>query len=243
MVREFVRWTLLPGALLTAPLGACLQPVVHPTRIEPLGSLSFGASLQTVLDSTIEDGRKISTVTALSFGLSAGFRDTLRDGIASRVSLGAGTGGAYGGIYLEMPRSWLSEWDVGSGAMVYLGEMKAVHPYIQLGYQAPETIAPFVSVGSYLVTNTPGDRVRPAITFGASIDRFDGSQHAATGIFWLSVLTGATRVESTNCVVICFPDRGFFPGTMFLIGLSSNVNVSLPGSGGPRYPSPFPPRR
>lgn len=230
-------------AVLVVSLGACLQPVVHPTRIEPGLELTFGTSIHLALDSVGNHEQTLRRGIGYAVGLAISARDTLRDGVASRFAFGAGTTGLYGGGYFELPRSIFGDWDAGLGTTVFFDGLNAVMPYVQAGFNWTETVAPFVSLGTYLMQEDVGRRVRPALTFGASLHAPFGRRKSTAGVLYSTILFNASDHQGASCPLECGSDP-YLDGTFLILGFGSSIRLNLPGTGGPPgYSRPNPARR
>lgn len=242
MDRWLVRRARTVPLILAPLLEACYPVTAHSTRVEHGLHLTMGMSAQVTFDSTASDGEKDAIRPSMAVGLAAGFSDSLRDGVSTRVALGFGPATQFADLYFEAPRSALGDWDAGIGATAQWIGANAVIPYVQAGREIGSDVAFFGSLGLALFnTDSLGKQRRTAATVALSVKgrRASPFSRAATSVVYLTVLPGARRLSAeSSCFLVCANDLHMLGSTRFVLGITGELPImrsSRPGPG-PRLP-------
>lgn len=231
--------TLLVGAV------GCFPITAHPTRIEPGMALTAGMAFQVVRDSSVSRGRHDAILPSWAFGLSAGFVDSLSDGISTRLAAGVGIASYFADAYVEAPRSAFDDWDAGAGISWQWVAAPALMPYVQVGREIGRNVEAQGSIGlAFLGRDSLPNARRLALTLSVST-RGEGSTALGRGgsqTTFITLLPGAERRWSDpDCLLVCAQDDGPLGSTTLIIGTSIELRLA-PREG--RIPGPgYPPRR
>jgi len=210
---------LLAGAI---PLAGCFPPVVHPTRVEPGPAISASTWAQVAEVIEVDDDAHVRALPNFSIRLAAGFADTLRDGVNTLVSFGAGLNGVSADGYLEIPRSALGDLDAGLGMVWQNGPLGVVMPYVQVGRLLNAHSAWFTSQGLAIVSSQDSDETTPV---WMSTVGFSRSGAGRTGIVFVSAIIGRSfGYECRSCFSRLLIRRSYV-----LVGVSGDLPMRFPG--------------
>jgi hypothetical protein len=240
---QTTRRSLSSVAALLVTAG-CFPITAHPTRIEPGMALTAGMAAQVVRDSSASRGRHDAILPSWALGFSAGFVDSLNDGIGSRLAGGVGLASFFADAYFEAPRSAFGDWDAGAGISWQWVAAPALIPYVQVGREIGRNVQAQGSIGlAFLGHDSLPNARRVAVTLSFST-RGEGSTalgRGASQTTFITLLPGAERRWSeSHCFLLCARDDGPLGSTTLIIGTSIELRLApregrIPGPGLPPH--------